>query len=351
MNLYILKELTIRYYMFLLDKYRPRTKDDVYFHKELINQLDIMSKDTMIPNLIFYGPDGSGKSTIIELFLEMIYDTDVHCLNEVTYKVTGSGNITTDIKIKQSNYHIIIEPNNNNFDRYLVQEIVKEYAKKPPFNIFKKNINFKTVLINDVHKLSYYAQTSLRRTMEKYAKNCRFILCSNSLSKVLEPIRSRCISLNINRPDFDSIIKYVTLISGKENIKVTLKEIIKIIDLSNGNIKDIMWLLQLKKEKNDIIISYNKAIIEITNLLLRKNADELDVIINLIYDIITTNIHCSRLIVDIMKTLISSKKLKESEKYKIIYESAKYESRLIKGRHVIIHLQSYICSIMCILTE
>ena len=89
-----------------------------------------MSKDGDVPNIIFYGPDGSRKSTVIRLFLEMIYDKDINKGIKVIYNVTGSGNITTEIKIKQSNYHIIIEPNNNNFDRYLVQDVCKRICKK-----------------------------------------------------------------------------------------------------------------------------------------------------------------------------------------------------------------------------
>jgi len=341
-------------YMFLIDKYIPKCKEEAIIHKDLLDQLCIMSEDKMIPNLIFYGPDGSGKSTIINLFLEMIYDKEVYNLSEVNYKIIGSGNVITDIKIKQSNYHIIIEPNNTAFDRYLIQEIVKEYAKKPPFNIFKTHINFKTILINDVHKLSYYAQTSLRRTMEKYAKNCRFILCSNSLSKVLEPIRSRCISININRPVFESIVEFILLISSREGFEMTLDETITIAHLSNGNIKEVLWLISLVQttkndEQTDIIISYQKAIEEIVKLILKKNPTQVDPIISIMYDIITTNINCSRMLSDIMKNIFESVELTDNEKIQIIHESAKYEARLMKGRHAIVHLYTYICSIMKIL--
>src|SRR3990170_3969521 len=112
--------------------------------------LETMSQDESIPHIIFYGPEGSGKKTIIDLFLTMIYGEEVLKTNDSIYKVSGSGNSSTDISIKQSNYHIIIEPNNNNFDRYLIQDVVKEYAKKVPLNVFTSNKSFKVVLINNV---------------------------------------------------------------------------------------------------------------------------------------------------------------------------------------------------------
>src|SRR3990167_878267 len=109
--------------------------------------LKIMSADDSIPHVIFYGPEGSGKKTIINLFLEMIYDKDVHKLEDCIYKVAGSGNKITEVIVKQSNYHIIIEPNNNNFDRYLIHDIVKEYAKRRSLGIFKTIRQFKMVVI------------------------------------------------------------------------------------------------------------------------------------------------------------------------------------------------------------
>lgn len=341
--------IPIFYNMFFIDKYNPKNINDTFFNKNILKQLEVMSKDGDVPNIIFYGPDGSGKSTVIRLFLEMIYDKDINKVSEVIYNVTGSGNITTEIKIKQSNYHIIIEPNNNNFDRYLVQDVVKEYAKRIPINIFKTHIKFRTVLINDIQKLSYYAQTSLRRTMEKYSSNCRFILCSSSLSKVLDPLRSRCNIFNIHRPSDLELIEYLLYVSMKENINLELKDLVKIDHISDGNIKDSLWILENKKNHISYNNSYNNAIKEIVNILKNKNIDYLEDIIDLFYKILITNIPGSKIIKDITVKLLECKDISEISKLHIITISSKYESRLIKGRREIIHLQPFICAVFHIL--
>ena len=133
--------------MFFVDKYAPKKVKDAFFHKEELNKLKTMSKDDAIPHIIFYGPSGCGKKTTINIFLEMLYDEEVHNLVNSVYNVTGSGNNSTQVTIKQSNYHIVIEPNNNNFDRYLIQDVVKEYAKRVPLGVFTSQKFFKTVLI------------------------------------------------------------------------------------------------------------------------------------------------------------------------------------------------------------
>ena len=157
-----------------------------------------------------------GKKTLLKQFMEKVYDSHVNNLIDSPYKVTGSGNSTTDVIIKQSNYHIVIEPNNNNFDRYLIQDVVKEYAKKVPLQVITSKKNFKMVLINNIDNLSFYAQTSLRRTMEKFSGNCRFIMWCRSLSKVIDPLRSRCYCFRIESVSEEDLLELLIYVCFKE---------------------------------------------------------------------------------------------------------------------------------------
>ena len=162
---------------FLVDKYIPDNVEDIidpldeyytnisgkidndwkssspskcFFHKEILNQLKTISKDDCLPHIIFYGNRGSGKKTLINLFLEQIFDKSVYNLDDSKYNVISSGNIENEVIVKQSDHHIIIEPGNNNFDRYLIQDIVKEYARRYPLCIFESSREFKMVQINNV---------------------------------------------------------------------------------------------------------------------------------------------------------------------------------------------------------
>ena len=140
---------------------------------------------------LFLGPTGAGKKTIVKFFLEALYDSDVNDVKKIPYNVNGSST-KKEIEIMQSNYHIIIEPTNTNHDKYILQEIIKQYAKYRPFDIFKTRRNFRTIVIYGVDNLAINSQAALRRTMEIYAKKCRFVMVCNNLSKLFEPLRSRC---------------------------------------------------------------------------------------------------------------------------------------------------------------
>ena len=179
----------------------------------------------------------------------MLYDETVHDTADTAYLVTGSGNVPKNVYIKQSDFHIVIEPKGNNSDRYLIQDVVKKYAKQPPMRVSSSNRVFKTVLINNIDKLSYYGQTSLRRTLEKYSDTCRFIMWSRSLSKVIEPLRSRCYCFRIKAPTRNQIIHILLKIAAKEGIDLDMEEFTKIAVKSGGNIKKAIWSMDQHRAK------------------------------------------------------------------------------------------------------
>ena len=138
--------------------------------------------------------------------------------------------------IKQSKHHIIIEPNSNGFDKYLIQEIIQDYAKTELLNIMRYKKLFKIVVINKLDNLSYYAQASLRRTMEKYSDTCKFIFICDQLSKIIEPIRSRCILFRTILPTNEQIFESILKIEKEENLNLNFDDYNNIIKKSDNKI-------------------------------------------------------------------------------------------------------------------
>jgi len=69
-------------------------------------------------------------------------------------------------------------------------------------------ISHTVVIINEADSLSRDAQAALRRTMEKYMSNMRIILCANSTSRLIAPIKSRCLLMRVAAPSVDEVRTY-----------------------------------------------------------------------------------------------------------------------------------------------
>ncbi|KAH9728632.1 Replication factor C subunit 3 [Citrus sinensis] len=192
------------------------------------------------PHLLFYGPPGSGKKTLIMALLRQVFGPGAEKVKveNKTWKIdAGSRNIDLELTTLSSANHVELSPSDAGFqDRYVVQEVIKEMAKNRPIDTKGKR-GFKVLVLNEVDKLSREAQHSLRRTMEKYSASCRLILCCNSSSKVTEAIRSRCLNIRINSPTEEQIVKVLEFIAKKEGLQLPSGFATRLAEKSNRSLR------------------------------------------------------------------------------------------------------------------
>lgn len=110
------------------------------------------------------------------------------------------------------------------YDRIVISEILKEIAQTQQVDLsakqrFKGELHvslfsqayptkshlFPVVVINEADSLSRDAQAALRRTMERYMSNLRIIMCANSTSKLIAPIKSRCLLVRVAAPNDEEV--------------------------------------------------------------------------------------------------------------------------------------------------
>ena len=371
--------------MFLVDKYY-QDSNSIFYHQDIVNKIlnsfdshiqyynnykELITKPTneikkifselyngtnryaSFQHLILYGSPGSDKEYIVNKLLERVFDSNIK-VNEVEYQVSGYSNTKTKILIKQSKYHIIIEPNSNGFDKYLIQEIIQEYAKSEILDIMKNKKLFKIVVINKIDNLSYYAQASLRRTMEKYSSICKFILISEQLSKIIEPIRSRCLLVRVPLPNREQILETLLYIINKESIEISFSNLNNIINKSENKINQAIWLLEMYRYNITYDKNWEQVINNIISLILNKNNwinKKLYALIKKIremfYILFITNIPTQLIIRKIMIKLLN--RIDNLQlKYNIIDITSIYEQRLSQGTRHIIHLESYIIKLIAL---
>lgn len=158
-----------------------------------------------------------------------------------------------------SMYHIEMNPADvGGQDRVVVQEVIKEIAQSPPIDASAMKA-FKVVVLNEVDKLSRDAQHALRRTMEKYMTAFRLVLCCNSTSKVIEPVRSRCLSIRVPAPAHEDISRILLAISKKESFALPPELASHIADLAQGNLRRAILTLEAMRVKQQPLTATTKV--------------------------------------------------------------------------------------------
>ena len=100
------------------------------------------------------------------------------------------------------------------------------------------------MLLVEVDRLSRQAQAALRRTMEKYTASCRLILCCNNPSKVIDPLRSRCLGVRVPAPSHAEIADVLQGVARKENLVLPPELAARIAHASDRNLRRATLMLQ-----------------------------------------------------------------------------------------------------------
>ncbi len=197
------------------EKYRPKTLDEMVGQEEVVRTLKADAEKKEIPNLLFAGPPGTGKTTAaIALAREIFGDTFEQNFLEL--------NASDERGIQ------------------VVRETIKEFARTLPFG----GARFKIIFLDEADALTADAQHALRRTMEKYAATSRFILSCNYSSKIIEPIQSRCALFRFKPLSDEQIKERLRYIAKNEGLSIDEKALDAIIYVSEGDMRRAINLLQ-----------------------------------------------------------------------------------------------------------
>lgn len=344
--------------MLWVDKYRPKTLDKVLVHKDVADNLKKLVTEQDCPHLLFYGPPGSGKKTLIMALLRQMFgpSADKVKVENKTWKIEA-GTRTLDIELTTllSTHHVEMNPADAGFqDRYVVQEIIKEMAKNRPLD-GKGKKGFKVLVLNEVDKLSREAQHSLRRTMEKYSSSCRLILCCNSSSKVSEAVRSRCLNVRISAPTEDEIVKVLEFIGKKEGLQLPPGFAARIAEKSNRSLRRAILLFETCRVQqypftnNQAIppMDWEEYVSEIASDIMKEQSPKrLFQVRGKLYELLTNCIPPEIILKRLLYELL--KKLDSELKHEVSYWAAYYEHRMHLGQKAIFHLEAFVAKFMSI---
>jgi replication factor C small subunit len=200
-----------------VEKYRPHKIRDLVDQKEIVGSIQTLLKNVSeMPHLMFSGSAGVGKTTL------------ALCLS---HEILGGHWKDSTLELNASDERGI----------NMVRDRVKTFSR---FAGFDTEIPFKIIILDEADEMTADAQTALRRIIEDTAKYCRFILIANNISKIIQPIQSRCAVFKFSTIPEKDVISHLKEIAKKEKLKVDDKGLATIYEYSEGDLRHAINLLQ-----------------------------------------------------------------------------------------------------------
>lgn len=236
------------------EKYRPKTLEDVIGQKLIVDRLRSFVERGNFPNMIFAGSPGIGKTACAVALAHDLYGDS---LDGAFKEMNASDDRGIDV----------------------IRGKVKDFAKTISIN----RVPIKIIFLDEADALTADAQHALRRTMEMFAAETRFILNANYASKIIEPIQSRCVVFRFKPLNEEEMTVYIKRIEKGEGLKIEDKAVEALIYISDGDLRKLTNTLQSAALQNNDITEqsiYNvaararpKEIVSMLNFAVTNNFD------------------------------------------------------------------------------
>lgn len=210
-----------------VEKYRPTRLEDYIGNEHMTKKVETYLKNGDIPHLLFYGKQGTGKTTLAKIITHQLGDgADVLYINA---------------------------SDENSVDK--VRNDIKQFASSVGMSG-----GLKIVVLDEFDYMSQNAQAALRNLMETFVQGTRFILTANYKQRIIEPIQSRVQSFRVKPPTKKKVLKHVCRILDEENVEYD-RDLYTLIDKYYPDIRKIINEAQLLTDEDNVLTVDTDALV------------------------------------------------------------------------------------------
>ncbi|KAK0672889.1 putative replication factor C subunit 2 [Cercophora samala] len=210
-----------------VEKYRPKTLSDVTAQDHTITVLQRTLQASNLPHMLFYGPPGTGKTSTILALAKELYGPELIKSRVLELNASDERGIS------------------------IVREKVKDFARMQLTNVSSAAYKarypcppFKIIILDEADSMTQDAQSALRRTMETYSKITRFCLICNYVTRIIDPLASRCSKFRFKSLDQGNAKKRLEEIAEKEKVGLEEGAVEGLIHCAEGDLRKAITYLQ-----------------------------------------------------------------------------------------------------------
>ena len=200
----------------LVEKYRPTNLNNYVGNESIKKSISSYIGQNDIQNLIFYGPAGTGKTTLAKLIVK-----NIEC-DHLYINASDERGIET------------------------IRDKVSGFASTMSFKPLK------VVILDEADFLTIQAQASLRNVIETFSRTTRFILTCNFIERIIDPLQSRCQTLKVVPPNKLDILKHLVKIVKRENISTVEDDLRIIVDNNYPDVRKMLNTIQVSTTDNKL---------------------------------------------------------------------------------------------------
>jgi replication factor C small subunit len=213
----------------LVEKYRPDTLENYVGNEHIKKTISQYLSQNDIQNLIFYGPAGTGKTTLAKIIVK-----NLDC-EHLYINASDERGIET------------------------IRDKVSGFASSASFKPLK------VVILDEADFLTIQAQASLRNVIETFSRNTRFILTCNYIERIIDPLQSRCQTLKVIPPSKQDIAYHCMDIFQSEEVGCGADDLKTIINQFYPDIRKMLNTIQLSIQDSEVVI--DKSILVSSNYM------------------------------------------------------------------------------------
>jgi len=296
--------------MLWTEKYRPSKLSDIVGQEHFVLDAEQWVLEKNMPNVLAYGVAGTGKTGAgIALAKDMLGETFKDNFFEV--------NASDDRRLET------------------VRTTIKQVAQSGTIG----EAPFRIMLLDEMDGMTNDAQNALKRIMERYASNIRFIITCNDRSRIIFPLQSRCANYRFNPLKNELVLQVITKILDKEGINgFDETDLARFIYQLDGDLRRAITEIQaanasnftLRKQMQDSLKEFDG----ILHLILNKKTNET---LDKLHDILYGGRSVKEICLALHNSVLEAEGLESKEKFKLlrIIGEAEYRSTTMTPKVII----------------